>query len=161
MCTLGSLYLSEVAHFTPCELCWYQRIAMYSLAVILVIAAARRDSGVRLYVTVLAGIGAAISCYHIVVERFPQLESSTCDPNNPCSLKWVDKFGYLTIPGMALTGFVAVIALLAAHHAHEQSVVTTPDTIPPTATSLPFSANETRSLLTNRRPAGPDSLPGV
>ena len=51
--------------------------------------------------------------YHVVIERFPNLESSACDPNNPCSLKWVEKFGFVTIPTMALTAFVAIICLLS------------------------------------------------
>jgi disulfide bond formation protein DsbB len=108
----GSLYLSEIAHFTPCRLCWYQRIAMYSSAILLLLAVIRRRQAVRPLVTVLCTIGALISSYHVLIERFPNLESSTCDPNNPCSLKWVEKFGFVTIPGMALTCFVAIICLL-------------------------------------------------
>jgi disulfide bond formation protein DsbB len=111
--TLGSLYFSEVAHFTPCTLCWYQRICMYPLAPLLVIAAVRRDAGIRLYGIVLAAVGALISTYHVVLERYPTLESSVCDPTNPCTLVWVKRFGYLTIPGMALSGFALVIVLLA------------------------------------------------
>src|SRR4051812_10965964 len=45
--TCGSLYLSEVAHFVPCTMCWYQRIAMYPLAPMLVVAAWRRDRGIK------------------------------------------------------------------------------------------------------------------
>ena len=56
--TAGSLYFSEVADFVPCQLCWFQRIAMYPLAVILLVAAIRRDRGVRWYVGPLAAIGA-------------------------------------------------------------------------------------------------------
>ena len=52
--TLGSLYFSEVAHYVPCRLCWFQRIAMYPLAVVLVIAAVRRDRAVRWYAGPLA-----------------------------------------------------------------------------------------------------------
>ena len=111
--TLGSLYLSEVAHFPPCRLCWYQRIAMYPLVPILGIAAVRRDLGVRPYAIAVAGIGAAISTYHVLVERFPSLESGSCDPLNPCSIRWVERFGYLTIPAMALSGFVLIVVLLA------------------------------------------------
>ena len=111
--TAGSLWLSGGAGFTPCTLCWYQRIAMYPLALILGIAAWRRDVGVRVYVIPLAAIGALVSCYHIVIERFPDLESSSCDPNNPCSLKWVEHFGFVTIPTMALAGFLAIITVLA------------------------------------------------
>ena len=109
---LGSLYFSEVAHFPPCRLCWYQRICMYPLVPILAIAAARRDRGVRWYALPLAVIGAAISTWHILVERFPSLESGACDRTNPCTIIWVEKLGYLTIPTMALSGFVVIGLLL-------------------------------------------------
>ena len=109
----GSLYYSEIAGFPPCLLCWYQRICMYPLALILTIAAVRRDRAIRLYTIPLAGIGAVISTYHILVERYPTLETGSCDPVNPCSLVWVQQWGYLTIPTMALSGFLAIIATLA------------------------------------------------
>ncbi len=54
--TAGSLYFSEVANFVPCRLCWFQRTAMYPLSVILLVAAIRRDRGVRWYVVPLAAI---------------------------------------------------------------------------------------------------------
>jgi disulfide bond formation protein DsbB len=111
--TLGSLYLSEVAEFPPCRLCWFQRIAMYPLVPLLGLAAVRRDQGIRLYGLVIAGLGVPISIWHLFVERFPNLEGSSCDPLNPCSIIWVERFGYLTIPAMALSGFVLVIALLS------------------------------------------------
>lgn len=114
VCTLGSLYLSEVAHFPPCELCWYQRIAMYPLVVVLGVAAVRKDLGARITGAILAGIGACISVWHLLVERYPDLGSGSCDPTNPCSIKWVEEFGYLTIPGMALSGFALILVLLAA-----------------------------------------------
>lgn len=110
--TLGSLYFSEVADFPPCRLCWYQRICMYPLSLILVIAAARGDRQVRWYAQPLAAVGAAVATYHVFVERFPSLESGSCDPDNPCSIIWVEKLGYLTIPTMALSGFVLIAVLL-------------------------------------------------
>jgi disulfide bond formation protein DsbB len=109
--TLGSLYFSEVADFSPCRLCWFQRVGMYPLAVILPLAAWRRDRQVRWYALPLAVGGGAVSIYHVLVERFPSLESGACDLANPCSIVWVERFGYLTIPAMALSGF-ALIALL-------------------------------------------------
>jgi disulfide bond formation protein DsbB len=109
---LGSLYFSEVANFPPCRLCWYQRICMYPLVPILAIAAARRDRAVRWYALPLVIIGGAISTWHILVERFPSLESGACDPANPCTIIWVEKLGYLTIPTMALSGFVVIGLLL-------------------------------------------------
>ncbi|WP_421118724.1 disulfide bond formation protein B [Aquihabitans daechungensis] len=114
VCTLGSLYLSEVAHFPPCRLCWFQRIAMYPLVVVLGVGAIRRDVGARISGAILAGLGACVSVWHLLVERYPTLESDSCDPLNPCSMKWVEELGYLTIPGMALSGFALILVLLAA-----------------------------------------------
>lgn len=112
-CMTGSLYFSEVADFPPCRLCWYQRIAMYPLVLLLGIAAWRRDVGVRRYAAPLAAIGAAVAAYHLLVERFPSLEAGTCELTNPCSIVWVEPLGYLTIPTMALSGFALIVTLLA------------------------------------------------
>jgi hypothetical protein len=121
VCMAGSLYFSEVAHFPPCRLCWYQRIAMYPLVPLLGIAAWRRDVGVRLYAAVIAATGGAISVFHILVERNIIHESGACDPSNPCNIKWVnDRLGYLTIPGMALSGFALVLTLLAVSRAGDR-----------------------------------------
>jgi disulfide bond formation protein DsbB len=113
--TLGSLYYSEVADFPPCRLCWFQRIGMYPLAVILPLAAWRRDPTVRWYALPLAVGGGLVSVYHLLIERYPALESGSCDADNPCSIIWVERLGYLTIPTMALSGFalIAVLLLLA------------------------------------------------
>jgi disulfide bond formation protein DsbB len=109
----GSLYFSEVAHFVPCTLCWYQRIAMYPLAVILTIAAIRHDRSIRAYVVPLAGIGAVISLYHYVIEWFPEAETGVCSTTIPCSVQWFDPvFGFVSLPFMALCGFVLIIALV-------------------------------------------------
>lgn len=110
--TAGSLYLSEVAHFVPCKLCWYQRIAMYPLPVILGSAVLLRRRDVHVYVIPVAALGSVISIYHVLVERFPGLESSVCDVSNPCTVIWTRRFGYETIPTMALTAFALVIAAL-------------------------------------------------
>lgn len=113
VCTLGSLYLSEVAHFRPCRLCWYQRFAMYPLVVLIGVAAVTGSRRWRSVSAVVAAGGGAVSVYHLAIERFPSLEaSSSCDPFNPCSLIWVEHFGYVTIPAMALSGFALIITLL-------------------------------------------------
>jgi disulfide bond formation protein DsbB len=118
---LGSLYFSEIADFPPCRLCWFQRIGMYPLAVILPIAAWRRDSGVRWYALPLAVGGGLVSAYHVLIERAPSLESGSCDPTNPCTTIWVERLGYLTIPTMALSGFAAIVALLCCLPTLEES----------------------------------------
>ena len=107
----GSLYFSEVANYTPCTLCWYQRIAMYPLVLILGIAAIRRDLSIRLYGIALAGVGAAISAYHIYVQWF-QVNTAGCSVDAPCSQYWLKEFGFVSIPVLAFIAFLLVITFL-------------------------------------------------
>lgn len=110
--TAGSLWFSEAAHFPPCKLCWYQRIAMYPLVVVLGIAALRRDHAVRIYGVAIAGIGLAISAWHNVIETFPDVDAGGCDPTNPCTIRWVEGLGFWTIPRMAAVAFTLILAAL-------------------------------------------------
>jgi disulfide bond formation protein DsbB len=115
--TLGSLYLSEVLHYLPCRLCWAQRAMAYPLALILPAALVTKRSRWQRLAFPMATIGALMSCFHILIEHFPNLESSTCDPTNPCSLLWVRHFGFVTIPVMALASFLLhlLLATTAEH----------------------------------------------
>lgn len=110
--TLGSLYFSEVADFIPCRLCWFQRIAMYPLAVILFLAMIARDRRGAYYAVALPVVGAVISLWHLYIEANPEHESPACRIGAPCSTKWIDEFGYVTIPMLALTAFAAIATLL-------------------------------------------------
>jgi disulfide bond formation protein DsbB len=110
--TIGSLYLSEIANLIPCTLCWYQRIAMYPLVVLLGIAAWRNDHDIRVYVAALAGTGAAIAGYHRLIQLFPDLGGSACSTGVPCTAAYFTQFGFVTIPYMALSGFLLILALL-------------------------------------------------
>lgn len=105
----GSLYFSEVANFTPCALCWYQRIAMYSLAIISLVAGIRRDRSLAPYYIVLATLGLCVSTYHYVLEWFPTLESNVCSVDVPCTTIWFREFGFITLPFMAASAFLATI----------------------------------------------------
>ncbi|MEO8510059.1 MAG: disulfide oxidoreductase [Chloroflexota bacterium] len=110
--TLGSLYLSESVGFVPCTLCWYQRIAMYPLVPLLGIAAVRRDAGIRRYAVPLAAVGGLISAYHVALQRLPGLPSGSCSLDVPCSAIYVERFGFVTIPVMALVGFISILVIL-------------------------------------------------
>jgi disulfide bond formation protein DsbB len=111
--TAGSLFFSEVSQFIPCRLCWFQRIGMYPLAAILLLAAIRRDTrGAALYGLPLAIFGAIVAIYHVYIEYHPEAETAGCKIGAPCSTKWIDKLGYITIPVLALTAFTAIITLL-------------------------------------------------
>ena len=108
----GSLYFSEVANYTPCTLCWYQRIAMYPLALILGIATFRRDRAIKLYAVPLAAIGAGIALYHYLFEWFPNLDAGACSATIPCEFVWFRAFEFVSIPFMALSGFCFIIVSL-------------------------------------------------
>lgn len=111
--TAGSLYYSEVAGFVPCELCWFQRIAVYSLAVILIVALVRTDLGVRSYALSLAALGLPISAYHALLQRLPGLPAASCSLEAPCTAAWVNTFGFISIPVMAGVAFATIIVALA------------------------------------------------
>jgi len=112
VCMAGSLYFSEVEHFTPCRLCWFQRIAMYPLVPVLAVAAWRRAADAKWYVLPLALGGACVSIYHYVIEWYPNLETGSCDPNAPCTLVYFREFGYQSLAFMALSGFLAIATLV-------------------------------------------------
>ena len=112
--TGGSLFFSEVANFIPCELCWYQRIFMYPLSIVTLLAALANDHRVARYLLPLPVIGAGVSVYHLLVENGVVNEAQSCKFSAPggCATKWINEFGYVTIPILALTGFALVFGFL-------------------------------------------------
>ena len=111
--TLGSLYFSEVAHFVPCRFCWFQRIAMYPLSVILLVGAIRRDPAVKWYAGPLAAIGALIAAYHTLIEWRPELDTGACELFGPsCTDVWFKEFGFVTLATMSLVGFLTILLLM-------------------------------------------------
>ena len=131
--TLGSLYYSEHAGFVPCELCWYQRILMYPLVIVLGVAALRRDRRVWITAGVFVVLGAPLSLYHWLVERVPAFEeSSACSAITPCSTPWFEKFGFVTLAWMAMSAFLLIGVLMvctllgARDRADETSTGTVP-----------------------------------
>ncbi len=117
---VGSLFFSNVANFTPCLLCWIQRGFLYTEAVILGIALlARRDERVRAYqkfvekcCLVISAVGFPISAYN----TYLQLGGGAiipCSVTGPsCSYVYFIRFGYVTIPSMALTAFALILAFM-------------------------------------------------
>lgn len=104
--TLGSLYFSEIRGFIPCELCWYQRIAMYPLSIILGIAAYNNETRIKKYVLPLSIIGGFISLYHYMMQRLPGIAAiKPCSQGVPCNAAYINWFGFITIPLLALIAF--------------------------------------------------------
>jgi disulfide bond formation protein DsbB len=122
---LGSLYFSNIVGYRPCVLCWYQRTAIYPLAVMLVIATVRRDRAVRRYAVPIAGIGAAISLYHWLLERWPTLDTGSCSADAPCSVPYFENFGFVTLAFMALAAFVTTLVFLTLPHGSDRDSLAT------------------------------------
>jgi disulfide bond formation protein DsbB len=112
--TGGSLYFSEVEHFTPCKLCWFQRIAMYPL-VLLALPAVRDDRRAAQYFLPLPVVGFGIAVWHILVERGVVEDTQSCQISAPggCATKWIEEFGYVTIPTLSATAFALIGIMLA------------------------------------------------
>ncbi|MBN2112847.1 MAG: disulfide bond formation protein B [Acidimicrobiia bacterium] len=107
--TVGSLYYSDVVGFEPCSLCWYQRIALYPLVVILPVGAVTKDRFLARYALPLTAAGAVLAVYNYLVELFPGIEVA-CSTTVSCSTAYVEAFGWLTLPLMSAVAFAAITA---------------------------------------------------
>jgi disulfide bond formation protein DsbB len=106
--TCGSLFFSEVLGWVPCELCWYQRILMYPLSIILAVGLLRRDSKLGAYVLPFSLIGAAVSFYHYALQKTDWFPPPACMSGVPCTVDYINLFGFVTIPFLALTAFLII-----------------------------------------------------
>ena len=105
----GSLFFSEQMKFIPCTLCWYQRILMYPLVILLGIAFYRNDKGIYRYVLPISVIGIIMASYHYAVQKIPSMsEFSACTSGVPCSGQYINWFGFVTIPFLSLIAFVII-----------------------------------------------------
>ena len=107
---LGSLYFSEVAGFIPCKLCWYQRILMYPLTIILLVSILRCiDEDAPYFVLTFSLVGIGVSTYHYLLQTTDLFTSSTtCSVGAPCTATWINWFGFVTIPFLALIAFLII-----------------------------------------------------
>ena len=113
LATSGSLYFSEAAGYLPCLLCWYQRIAMYPLVIILAVGILRRDNKVYQYVLPLAIIGALIALYHVLLYYGVFAESEqTCRAGVSCTTEYIEYLDFITIPLLSLGAFLVIIACM-------------------------------------------------
>jgi disulfide bond formation protein DsbB len=121
--TAGSLYLSESVGYIPCVLCWFQRIVMYPLVIVLAVAVLRRERVVAPYVVAVAAAGVTVSIYHYQLEWFPD-QASVCSTTAsvPCSVVWFRHFGVSSIPFLAGTAFLLIGTLLALAWHNERAL---------------------------------------
>jgi disulfide bond formation protein DsbB len=133
--TGGSLYYSLVMQYQPCELCWYQRICMYPLSILLLLMALRADNRAARYLFPLPIVGAGVSIYHMLIQYHAITEPNACQlsaPGSGCSFNWIGtpaldaSLGYLAIPTLALTGFLLLIGFLVLATAETADAATLP-----------------------------------
>jgi disulfide bond formation protein DsbB len=109
---LGSLYFEAIG-FAPCVLCWYQRILMYPLALILLVGMLKRDQGVFDYVLPFSVLGMGVSSYHYLIQMGVINHPALCSVGVPCNLRDPIYFGFVTIPLMTLVAFAFITLVMA------------------------------------------------
>lgn len=115
--TLGALFFGEVMQLPPCVLCWYQRICMFPLVLILPVGLFPLERKVVRYALPLAGIGWLFAVFHVLLIAGVIPESiKPCTQGVLCSEKVIEWFGFVTIPLLAVVAFSAIIALLVLAH---------------------------------------------
>nr|WP_269819588.1 disulfide oxidoreductase [Fictibacillus halophilus] len=106
---VGSLFFSEVMKFVPCNFCWYQRILMYPLVILLGVAFYKQDYKVTRYVLPLSILGIIVSGYHYALQKIPALKAfEVCTSGVPCSGQYINWLGFITIPLLAFVGFTII-----------------------------------------------------
>lgn len=108
----GSLYFSEVKGYVPCTLCWYQRILMYPLAGFILIGLLRKDWHLPYYTIPFSVFGLGVSTYHYLLEKTDIFAGTTvCRQGVSCTTQWINWFGFVTIPFLALIGFLVILLM--------------------------------------------------
>ncbi|MCO6510850.1 MAG: disulfide bond formation protein B [Aridibacter famidurans] len=118
---VGSLFFSVVMELPPCDLCWYQRIAMYPLVPILATGIILRDRRMKTYALPFGIVGLAISVYHNLLYYGVITQALTpCSQGVPCTAKQLELFGFITIPLMTLAAFVVILLSLLIYKPGEE-----------------------------------------
>ncbi|CUB46386.1 MULTISPECIES: disulfide bond formation protein B [Bacillus cereus group] len=107
-----SLVFREWMKLPPCDLCWYQRMAMYPLVLILGIGMYRKDPYVSTYAFPFACMGLLIAIYQITIQVFPTNEMKICSVGVSCTEDYLNMFGFISIPMLSFIGFLGIIILL-------------------------------------------------
>ena len=115
--TLGALFLGEIMGYTPCQFCWYQRIAMFPLVLVLAAGLFPFDPKVIRYALPLAIVGWLLALFQmaLVVGLIPE-SVTPCQKGVPCSELQVVWFGFISIPLLSVLAFSSIIALLFSAH---------------------------------------------
>lgn len=119
LATLASLFSSEIAHLTPCVLCWFQRICMYPLVIILAVGIFKKDKYLPYYVLPLSIIGSGFALFHYLLQKkiLPD-ELAPCSLNISCTTRYIEFFGFITIPFLSLCAFLLITVCMLYYLKH-------------------------------------------
>lgn len=106
--TLGSLVFSLGFGWEPCDLCWYQRICLYPLVVILGVSLWRKTTDVEYYVLPLSLVGAGFALYQYLLQKTNWFGTPICQSAVPCTVTYIDWWGVVTIPLLAFVAFMVI-----------------------------------------------------
>lgn len=113
---VASLFFGEVMKLPPCVLCWYQRICLFPLTVIMAVGILLRDAKVTSYALPLVVAGLGFSAYHnLLYYRVIPEELTPCTEGVSCSARQIEWLGFVTIPLMALLAFASILICLVLH----------------------------------------------
>lgn len=111
--TLGSLFFSDIMNYAPCSMCWYQRIFMYPLVAIFLAGMFPFDRNIVKYALPLTLLGCGFAFYHtLIYSGFIPKSMQPCGHGVSCSEKYLDLFGFISIPMLSLIAFSIIAALL-------------------------------------------------
>lgn len=114
--TLGSFFLSQVMSLPPCELCWYQRICMFPLVIILWVGYANGDPKIHHYSLPLVIAGLLTAFYHnLLYYKLIAAPLAPCTGGVSCTERQLDLLGFISIPLMSLVSFAVILLLLILH----------------------------------------------
>jgi len=120
--TIGSLYVSEVLNISPCALCWFQRIFMYTIPIISLIALIKRDNNAKVYLQTFSGIGFIIAVYQYIIQK-TEKTSPFCSLDNDCNTIHFELLGFITLPLMGAIAFLCMFLMgFAINNKKEESV---------------------------------------
>lgn len=112
--TSGSLYFSEIKGFIPCDWCWYQRILMYPMVIVLGIATFKKDKNILSYIKPIAFLGLIIAAIHYLEQKVglvSMINGKGCSSIVPCSGEYMNSLGFITIPLMSFVAFTIIFLL--------------------------------------------------
>lgn len=117
---LGSLTYEIILGYSPCTLCWYQRMALFPLAILAFTANIKSSKLLQKQTLIFTGLGLVFSLYHNIIDRFPTA-ADICGAGPSCLIRYVNGFGFITIQMMAAITLLAILVTILCVRRYPQN----------------------------------------